>query len=67
VGPAPLAGKRLDADRLGAAIRAALDDPQIAHRAALMSTQLAEEDGIGRAAAEIERVLAHGGRSVSRR
>ena len=67
VGPAALPVKRLDIDRLGAAIRTAVDDPQISRRAAVMSTQMAGEDGVGRAAAEIEAVLAHGGRSVSSR
>jgi UDP:flavonoid glycosyltransferase YjiC (YdhE family) len=65
-GPAPLPAKRLEADRLSAAIRTAVDDPEIARRAAAMSTRMASEDGIGRAAAEIESVLQYGGRIGSR-
>jgi sterol 3beta-glucosyltransferase len=65
-GPAPLPAKTLEADRLSAAIRTAVGDPEIARRAAAMSTRMAGEDGIGRAAAEIESVLQHGGRTGSR-
>jgi sterol 3beta-glucosyltransferase len=61
VGPAPLPANKLDADRLGMAIRTAIDDPEIARRAAEMSRQIASEDGIGRAAQEIESVLADNG------
>jgi sterol 3beta-glucosyltransferase len=65
IGPAPLPAKKLNADRLSTAIRTAIDDPEIARRANEMSRQIASEDGIGRAAKEIESVLAGDGGALS--
>jgi sterol 3beta-glucosyltransferase len=56
-GTAPLPAKRLTAERLGAAIRTTLEDQAMRARAAELSDRIAHEDGIERAAEEIEALL----------
>lgn len=54
VGPAPIAQKKLTAERLAAALRSATGDPEIRSRAAALSATIRREDGIGRAIEAIE-------------
>src|SRR5205085_9800505 len=48
-GPPPLPRKRLTAERLARGIRAAVTDPRLRERAALLGKQIRAEDGVGRA------------------
>ena len=57
LGPAPVPQKRLTAERLAAAIAAALS-PEIAARAAAIAERMASEDGTARAVELIERTHA---------
>jgi sterol 3beta-glucosyltransferase len=61
VGPPSVPLKRLTADRLAAAIRAAVTDEGIARRAAELGERLRAEDGVGRAVDVVDRVLRGGG------
>jgi sterol 3beta-glucosyltransferase len=49
VGPAPIPQRQLTAERLAAAISAAVDDPAIRQRAAACGAAIRAEDGVGRA------------------
>jgi sterol 3beta-glucosyltransferase len=57
-GPQPVPQKTLNAENLGAAIRAAVTDSGMQARAAALGEQIRAEDGVGRAVAIIERALA---------
>jgi UDP:flavonoid glycosyltransferase YjiC (YdhE family) len=57
-GPQPVPAKKLTAERLTGAIRAALDDPAVGTRATEISDHLAREAGTERASEEIEASLA---------
>lgn len=57
-GPAPVPQKKLTADRLAAAIRAATTDPSIRASAERVGRQISAEDGVRTAIATIEDVLA---------
>jgi UDP:flavonoid glycosyltransferase YjiC (YdhE family) len=50
--------KKLAPERLASAIRKARDDGDMRTRAAELSKRIAEEDGTGRAAEQIESILA---------
>ena len=50
--------KKLDAERLAAAIERALGDSAMQRRAAELSQALRREDGVGRASEQIEATLA---------
>ena len=56
-GPEPLPAKKLTADKLGAAIRTAIEDPAMRDRALELSERIAGEDGAERAAEQIEASL----------
>ena len=53
-GPAPITRRRLDADRLAAALVAATSDPTLRRRAAALGNQIRAEDGVGDAVRWIE-------------
>ena len=57
VGPRPVPLKRINADRLAAAVRAAVADEGIARRAADLGAKIREEDGVGNAVAIVDRTL----------
>ena len=57
VGPAPIPQRRLDAARLGDAIRATVDDPAMRAAATRLSTAIRAEDGVGAAIARIEAAM----------
>ena len=48
-GPAPISPKRLNAERLSAAILQAATDPEMSRRCRLLSDKISAEDGVGRA------------------
>ncbi len=56
-GPEPLPAKRLTADKLGAAIRTAIEDHAMRDRALELSERIAREEGAKRAAEQIEASL----------
>lgn len=56
VGPAPIPRKQLTADRLAQAIRIAVTDQAMRHRAAELGAQIRSEDGIARAVEVIAQV-----------
>jgi UDP:flavonoid glycosyltransferase YjiC (YdhE family) len=60
VGPSPVPLKRLTANRLAEAIRAAVTDDGITRRAADIGEQLRAEDGVGNAVGIVDRVLRGG-------
>lgn len=55
VGPRPVPLKKLTADRLAEALHTALNDSNMIERAHRLGRQLQEEDGVGRAVAQLER------------
>jgi sterol 3beta-glucosyltransferase len=57
-GPEPLPAKKLNAQKLAAAIRAAIQDPGMQRGAIDLSQRMGREDGAGRASEEIEASLA---------
>jgi sterol 3beta-glucosyltransferase len=57
-GPPPLPAKKLAPERLASVIRKAGDDGDMRTRAIELSKRIAEEDGTGRAAEQIESILA---------
>jgi sterol 3beta-glucosyltransferase len=57
-GPPPLSGARLTSASLAAAIHTALTDPSLETRARELGRQIAAEDGVGQAVAEIGRLIA---------
>ena len=57
-GPQPQPAKTLTAERLAAAIRAAMESPDIRTQAAELSQRLHREDGTGQASQQIEETLA---------
>jgi sterol 3beta-glucosyltransferase len=56
-GPEPLAAKKLTDERLAAAIRTVIRDPDIHGRAQDLSERIGREDGTGQASGQIEAVL----------
>jgi UDP:flavonoid glycosyltransferase YjiC (YdhE family) len=54
VAPAPVPRKRLTAERLAAAIRAAVEGPEIRRRAAELGAKVRAEGGVGRAVAVLD-------------
>ena len=56
-GPEPLPAKKLTAQKLAAAIRAASQDPAVERRVIDLSERIGREDGAGRASEEIEASL----------
>jgi UDP:flavonoid glycosyltransferase YjiC (YdhE family) len=58
VGPRPIPQRRLDAIKLGVAIRMALTDPQMQRRAADLGARIRGEDGTANAAVLIEQAVA---------
>ncbi len=59
VAPPPIGPRRLDADRLAAALERALS-PEVARRASEVGERIDAEDGVGRAVASITRFLDRG-------
>jgi sterol 3beta-glucosyltransferase len=59
-GPAPIARRRLDAERLAGALVAATSDPALRDRAAALSERIRREDGVGDAVRWIEGTVAGG-------
>ena len=59
-GPTPIPRRRLNADRLAAALVAATSDPAIRRRAAALGNQIRAEDGVGDAVQWIERTVSGG-------
>ncbi|MFO7322884.1 MAG: glycosyltransferase [Chloroflexota bacterium] len=57
VGPAPIPQKRLNADNLAEAIRAATTDSAMRARAAALGERIRAEDGVGNAVAIVNRVV----------
>ena len=57
-GPEPLPAKTLTPERLASAIRTSIEDSGMRNRAAGLSDRIGEEDGAGKASAQIEAVLA---------
>ena len=57
VGPAPVARRRLTADRLTAALTEATTDPQVRERARAARTRIRAEDGVATAVAEFRSAL----------
>jgi sterol 3beta-glucosyltransferase len=66
-GPEPVPARRLDVDRLGAAIGAALARPEHRRNARRVAEQLREEDGAAAAVAAVERIAREHPRSRVRR
>ena len=62
VGPEGIPRKRLSAERLARAIRQAVDDSDMARRAADLGARVRSEDGVTRAIDAIERFVAQGRR-----
>jgi sterol 3beta-glucosyltransferase len=56
-GPPPLSASRLTSATLAAAIHVALTDPSVETRARELGRQIAAEDGVGQAVAEIGRLI----------
>jgi sterol 3beta-glucosyltransferase len=56
-GPAPIPPAHLTAERLAAAIRAAVEDPHIRARAAQLGQQIRAEDGVGEVVRVVQRML----------
>ncbi len=54
VGPAPIAQKKLTAEKLADAIRLVTSDSALRERARWLGAQIRQEDGVGRAVAELE-------------
>jgi UDP:flavonoid glycosyltransferase YjiC (YdhE family) len=57
VGPSPIPGSKLTAERLAGAIREAVTQPEIAVRAAALGEAIRREDGLGRAVEIVQQVL----------
>ncbi|HRI71652.1 MAG TPA: glycosyltransferase, partial [Polyangium sp.] len=60
LGPEGIARTRLSAERLARALRTAVDDLEMARRAADMGARVRAEDGVGRAVQAMERIVAKG-------
>jgi sterol 3beta-glucosyltransferase len=56
-GPKPLPARKLTPEHLAAAIRAAIQDAGMRHRAGELAQRIAKEDGTGTASEQIEAVL----------
>jgi UDP:flavonoid glycosyltransferase YjiC (YdhE family) len=59
-GPAPVPRKRLDAERLAAAVRAAVLDPLLRSRAAEIGARIRAENGVARAVEVLEGIGSQG-------
>lgn len=62
VGPRGIKRTQLTADRLAAALRIAATDAEMAERAQRLGERIRAEDGVGRAVAAMERIVAKGSR-----
>ena len=65
VGPAPVSRRRLTADRLSAALSAAVTDPELRTRAVAAGARIRAEDGVGIAVAAFRRALRESARSLA--
>ena len=63
VGPAPLPQRRLTADGLATALRAAVNDAQIRRRARALGRAIRAEDGVGSAVRLLETIVLQQGRA----
>jgi UDP:flavonoid glycosyltransferase YjiC (YdhE family) len=57
VGPRPIPRKHLTVERLATAIRAAVTDREMRHRARVLGARIRAEDGVGRAVSIIDRYV----------